>query len=211
MHSTRALLCGLVAVSLLATAACSRYAQNSKARKAGKPAPEAAWQADCKGFGRTQAEAVENALLKAAGELKKHLAQRDPPVLWLAPTDQLRRYLEAGESRRLADQEVGNPEVGATIPTQGWSVQVTLTPEKFRDLTAAARRQPVELEQQRRDARAEERLGMAARVLAVLVALLAAVAVYIRLDDWTGGVYTRWLRVALLAVAAGGAGLWLLA
>ena len=42
-----------------------------------------------------------------------------------------------------------------------------------------------------------------------LVLLLALIPAYFRLDEWTKGCYTRWLRFALLSlVAALGAGLW---
>jgi hypothetical protein len=46
-------------------------------------------------------------------------------------------------------------------------------------------------------------------VLAVLVLILAAVAGYIRADEWTRGYYTGRLRVlAVGAVAAGAAAVW---
>ena len=49
------------------------------------------------------------------------------------------------------------------------------------------------------------------RVLAALVALLAAVACYLRLEDATKGYYTTLLRLAAVGfVALVGAGIWLL-
>ena len=54
-----------------------------------------------------------------------------------------------------------------------------------------------------------QRLGWLARVVAGLVALLAAVAGYIRLEEWSKGYYTGWLKLA--AAVAVAVGLFLLA
>jgi hypothetical protein len=59
-----------------------------------------------------------------------------------------------------------------------------------------------ELAEMQRSARAEDRMDVVARGLAVLTALLGAVAGYIRLDEWTKGYYTGRLRLAVIALVA---------
>jgi hypothetical protein len=60
-----------------------------------------------------------------------------------------------------------------------------------------------------RQVRSKERMSLLVRVLIGLVAALAALAGYMRLDEATKGYYTRWLRLAALGfVAVVGTGLW---
>jgi hypothetical protein len=54
------------------------------------------------------------------------------------------------------------------------------------------------LAQKERERRVQERMFWLGRVLAGLIVLLAAAALYFRLDDWTKGYYTTWLRLAAL-------------
>ena len=62
-----------------------------------------------------------------------------------------------------------------------------------------------------RQVRAQSRMKVLAKGLAGLVAILAAIAGYFRLEEATKGYYTAWLRLVTLGlVAAIGAGVWLL-
>jgi hypothetical protein len=45
-------------------------------------------------------------------------------------------------------------------------------------------------------------MGLLGKILVGLVALLAVVTGYIRLDDWTKGYYTGWLRLAAWGILA---------
>jgi len=46
------------------------------------------------------------------------------------------------------------------------------------------------------------------KILASLLVLLSAVVGYVRLDEWTKGFYTGWLRLAAGVFAVVAAGLW---
>jgi hypothetical protein len=50
--------------------------------------------------------------------------------------------------------------------------------------------------QKEREARMQDRMLWAGRILAGVVVLLVAVAGYFRIEDWTKGYYTTWLRLA---------------
>ena len=75
-------------------------------------------------------------------------------------------------------------------------------------LTAAQYR---EMREEDRKFRQKERLFILAKLLAAVVAVLAALAGYLRLDEATKGYYTTWLRLAAVGLAmAVAAGAWLL-
>jgi hypothetical protein len=61
-----------------------------------------------------------------------------------------------------------------------------------------------------REYRTQLRMFQAGKVLAALVAVLAAVAGYFRLDELSKGYYTGWLRLAAIGFAGGAVGLLLL-
>jgi hypothetical protein len=62
----------------------------------------------------------------------------------------------------------------------------------------------------RKNDRAQERMLQLGKILAGALVLLAGIAGYIRLDDWTKGYYTRWLQLGGgVLLAATCAALWL--
>jgi hypothetical protein len=86
-------------------------------------------------------------------------------------------------------------EKGPTVEGVGEVVRVHLR----LGITAAGWHELAETE---RSTRAQERMNVVARGLAVLTALLGAVAGYIRVDEWTKGYYTGRLRLAVIALVA---------
>jgi hypothetical protein len=59
------------------------------------------------------------------------------------------------------------------------------------------------MERQDREQQAQERMFALAKVLAGLVVFFIALAGYFRLDEWTKGYYTTWLRVAAVGFVVG--------
>ena len=60
-----------------------------------------------------------------------------------------------------------------------------------------------------RQVRSESRMLLLTKFLVGIVALLGAVAGYLRLEEMTKGYYTAWLRLAAIGfVSAVGAGIW---
>ncbi|HYT90540.1 MAG TPA: hypothetical protein VEL76_17670 [Gemmataceae bacterium] len=181
-------------------------AQTQPAAGKGKLAPDKAradktarWEV--KGRGETIEEAEKVALARARTLVEEHLRRQQPPLRWSPSAEYIRAHLVSGSPQRLTDEDktVNTPE-GREYTLRSWSWTVTITPEQYRELVKDARRE-----------KASDRMLLAGKVTVGLVLLLAALAGYLRLDDWTKGAYTRWLVLALAGLLAGvGTGLVLL-
>jgi hypothetical protein len=174
----------------------------------------------------TDDEAVDDALNQARDKVQEQLQSQTPPMNFTLDPTYLRQ-------RIWSDLKPDD----ATFKTLGWEkfegktvkggrlAQIqTKTFEGLGEMHKAAVRVEItlpvkaEFEHQEelyqaklRDGRATLRQGVLVRVLAGLVAVLAAVAMYFRLEDATKGYYTTLLRLAAVAfVALVGAGIWLL-
>lgn len=139
------------------------------------------------GLGHTKADARQDALEKAQAKLIVFLHEQNPPVEWTPPLSYIRAHLvksETEEEARELDPPVGQVQVVRLM--------VELTPDD----------RPYVLEQDRH-CRMKPRLVLAGLILGSLVALLAAVAAYVRLDEWSKGYYTNWLRLAAVGFVGG--------
>jgi hypothetical protein len=133
------------------------------------------------------------ALKEARGRLNAILRSQEPPIEWTPRESDVRKLLK------------GDAEVVKTFPKKVSGYRVTVWRWTF-DITD---QEWQEILRHDREGRALERMALMGKVLAGLVALLALVACYIRLDEWTRGYYTGRLRLVaggLLALV--GAGLW---
>jgi hypothetical protein len=154
---------------------------------------EASWSV--LGRGETSKDAFQDALEEAQARVYAYLRQQQPPIEWMPPREYVREHL-VKEQRPEPPKNFGAP-VGVLRQVL---LSVEVTPADYRAITRIDR-----------EYRMGQRLGWLARVVAGLVALLAAVAGYIRLEEWSKGYYTAWLRVgAVLFLGAVGAGLWYL-
>jgi hypothetical protein len=89
-------------------------------------------------------------------------------------------------------------------------LKVGVSQDDLRDMAVQDSKFQRKEQEKRRIYNAEERMELAARILGCLVALLAVVAGYIRLDEITKGFYSGWLRLAAAGVlAVVGSGLWM--
>jgi hypothetical protein len=179
--------------------------QNKRQVKKGKP-PEPAENLDdkivwpeetIKGWGSNQADAVEYALLRAQDWVSQFLRQRRPWITWKPSSSYIRKNLVKGEARRLPefDQALApGPEGKAEC----WGVTVAITPNTNREMLRLEREDRAEHLRKERLERSGERMAVLAKLLMALVALLAALAGYLRLEDWTKGYYTWWLRAAVI-------------
>jgi len=216
-----------LAVFLLTAAVgnCVATAQARPARSATPAEPLPSWvvQGD---WMTTDDEALQDALDKAQVKLTEYLRSRTPPMEW--PPD--RTYIQ---QRLLNDLPANDADLGwkdaHEMIVSGHKVAVESKKIEDRDfnlgimrraavritVTPSIRKEFVDQEQayqvKQRQERATARQGVLARVLAGLVALLAAVACYLRLEDATKGYYTTLLRLAAVAfVTIVSAGIWLL-
>jgi hypothetical protein len=166
----------------------------AEARATPKPpeaVPLASWTIPTK-FGETKEKALEKALKDAQNHLIVFLREQSPPIAWKPPLEYVRDWLVKEVTPR--EKEVGTDKV------PGVDVVVQLNSDQL----AAIRK----LDQ---NERLEGRLATLAKLLAGFVAGLMALSGYIRLDEWSKGYYTGWLRIAAVAfIGAVGAGLWFL-
>jgi hypothetical protein len=228
-------------VSFLALFLLTAAVSNSVSTAHARPAPAAqsperppSWvvQGD---WMTTDDEAVQDALDKARAKLTEYLRAQTPPMTWSVDRtwvqQKLWRDLKADDPAfkaldwdNLKEKEVLESRAeeknisGHTVQLQtgqfkglGEMRRAALRVE----ISQFARNEIQEQERQHqaklRQDRAAARQGVLVRVLAGLVALLAVIAAYLRLEDATKGYYTTLLRLAAVTfVVLVGAGIWLL-
>jgi hypothetical protein len=142
------------------------------------------------GYGKTIQDAEQDALEKAHKEVVDYLSTLNPPVEWQPSVDYVNRNL-------VKQREEEGPEQRAIGPVY----KMTLT------VDVGSRQEDI-LKQDRHH-RMEMRQLLLAKVLGGLVVVLAVVALYFRLEEYTKGYYTTWLRlIGLGLIALTGAGVW---
>ena len=136
--------------------------------------------------------ARQQALKAAAEKLSAYLQARFPGYRYRPTPDFLvsHKLVDTGEN---VEYVLDNPEAPKMVRHK-------LTVE-LRDLQLARL-----LDEDRREHSAE-RLEVAGRGLAGLVLILVALVGYVRLDDWTRGYFSTFLKFTALALAVGGAAL----
>lgn len=145
------------------------------------------------GWGETPEDAKQMALERARREILAYFAQQHQPLEWRPPLAYIQRHL-------IKDSD---PLQGDNLeePVRQWSglrLWVEITPDKKQAIL-----------QQDRGVRSESRMLLLGKLLVGVVALLGAVAGYLRLEEMTKGYYTAWLRLSAIGfVSAVGAGIW---
>jgi hypothetical protein len=170
----------------------------AEARPAATAENKDLWSVTVTGTGEGVNDARQDALDKACTELTVYLRSQNPPVDWTPSPEYVRQHLvKEKDWRKEADLEKDDPVVGRlTISKVSLNLEVG----------AKERDEILKLDQHYRT---EQRMLWLGRVLAGLVALLAAVAGYVRLDEWSKGYYTGWLRLAAAGlIGAVVAGVW---
>jgi hypothetical protein len=209
-------ICCAVAIGIRAHTCrgTGRHVRAAAPAKAEEKKP-AVWTTSALGVGESPDEAQEVALQSAADKVHEYLVSREPSVQWRPPTDYVKKHLLKKDSVR---EEPIKPEQAGP----GLKVKVELQVEvsageydqmlvKDKAYRKALREEREKQQKQARDQIKQQRLLLLARIVAGLVAVCVALAVYLRLDEATKGSYTRWLRLAAIGfVGAIGAGLWLL-
>jgi hypothetical protein len=182
---------GLAAISSLSFGPAS-------AAPAGAPAEEPPFRI---GDGRTLAltvqgkyqtspgRATQDALLQAQEQIGDYLRQQDPPVRWVPTPEFIQKRLVKRSSEE-EGKDVVDPELRDTVGTL-WRVKldVEVGPDDQREIL-----------RQDRALRGKDRMFLLGRILAGLVVALAAVAAYVRIDEWTKGYLTGGLRLTAVGV-----------
>jgi hypothetical protein len=149
---------------------------------------------------RDLAEGV--ALVRAEQKLTEYL-QNNAPGVQPPSTDYIRDNLV--KERKYEDLDsADDPEEGKG--KYGIVLDLRMDDKDYKDLLAHDRH----LKEQERQGRVRERMLGLGKILAGLVALLAAVSGYFRLEEATKGYYTAWLRLGAIGfLGVVGLGIWL--
>lgn len=142
------------------------------------------------GRGATRSDAEEIALNEACAAVKTYLNDQ-LHLRWNPSQQYFQKYVKTQMVKDVKYE--GTHQVAGLGTVHEVSLRVEMSPENHKDLM-------------RRD-----RLFLFAKLLGIAVALLATGAVYIRLDEFSKGYYTAWLRLVAITIAAGTCtGWWLL-
>jgi hypothetical protein len=148
------------------------------------------------GYQASSSRAMQDALGRAQAELVEQLRSQSPPVEWTPPTDFVSKLVKSSDEKKfddIIDSSALKEKVG---PMYQFTLNVEVTPDAQREIL-----------KNDRAFRGGQRMLVLGKVLAGLVVALAAVAGFIRLDEWTKGYLTNGLRIGaigliLAAVAA---------
>jgi hypothetical protein len=143
--------------------------------------------------------AKQAALNKARDTLKGYLQVQAPRV-----------HLDPSEgfllSHLLSDEKIQRLKEGKEEGKWVVEYKMVVDDEKYREMIREDARQSKE----ERELRARTRMFGLGKFLSVVVAFLAALTGYLRLEEATKGYYTAWLRLAAISfVGAVGVGMWL--
>jgi hypothetical protein len=170
--------------------------------KNGKNQKKHAWtSAEMTGADETREMAERMALVKARSALEEHLATQRPRVPRMPTLDYIRSHLVVEEPTF-----TGGPEHPENEGKYVAALKIALDDQRFTELYDHARDEVI----REREETARGRMFGLGKALAIVLAGLAAVTGYLRLEESTKGFYTAWLRIAAVSfVAAVGAGIWL--
>jgi hypothetical protein len=148
---------------------------------------------DVRGWGLNREDAEKDARKKAAEKVTAYLRRQQPPTMWTVTSDYVRDCLQIGspERHKELDKDLGEAKAKC------WTIRVKVS---SKDLAAMARLAQQEQAEQRRAAQAavsQERMAILGRILVGLLAAAGALVVYVRLDNWTKGRYSRRLAVGV--------------
>jgi hypothetical protein len=165
-----------------------------------EPVRSGKWPRQVEGLGLDLGRAKENALEKAREEVIARLRRASPPITaWQPSTEYIQKALVESEDAGKDLQAL------AQVAAKRWILRLK------RPNWGEFYRQEHKEQAVQRQRRGEMRMLLLAKALTGLMVLLLAVTVYVRIDDWTQGYYTRWLQVAGASlIVALGTGLWLL-
>lgn len=178
------------------------------------------------GWKVTQDEAVQDALDRAqATVVAEYLGRQNPPLEWQPPAEFIRGYLlkdvspadkfQDEESKEIIEIRVGGhlarEEVKNFGDPLGTMYRVCLRVGIPPGSQSRILQEEKTYQAQQRQVRAQQRQFQLAQVLVGVVALLTAIAGYLRLEDATKGYYTKWLRLAaVIFLGLVGAGIWMM-
>lgn len=144
------------------------------------------------GYGRSREDANQAAQDKAYEKAVAYLHETLPGLQWTPTRDYVQKHL-------VKECQVLSPEEKEILPGRPENVERV----KLHVEVSSADMQ--DIVKQDRTERGEQRMALLAKVLGIAVLLFSAVAAYVRIDEFSKGYLTGWLRLAgIVTVAAAG-------
>jgi hypothetical protein len=179
------------------TVATTDHGTGKTTRAGSQVDPNPAWIVE--GFGINMEDANKSAWEKANALVVEYLDNQTPALQWRPSSSDFIK-----KNFKIQPIKINDNDTNPTIPDFGKMVKVSFRVE----MTAESRKA---IWEQEHHYRTENRQLFLAKILAGLIAVFAAFAGYVRLDEMSKGYYTVWLRCAAAGViGAAGAGVWLL-
>lgn len=155
--------------------------------------PQPLTQCEVVGLGETQGEADAEALKKARNAVQEFF-QTDVSIPDSLVNDKL-----------VTQRDTNPPQHTEAVAGHRYAYRTKLT---LKIMPATAE----EILHMEKQASLQHRVLLTAKILGSLLAILLTVALYVRIDEWSKGYYTGWLRLAAAGfITASGLGLWLIA
>jgi hypothetical protein len=193
MHSAQST--SLLLWSCLLVALCQHPSLADPTKKKPAQAPRAAWSTRVEGVAPEKDVAEGIALIHAQDELGDYLSSRNPHVAHVPSKDYILQHLV----KERFDAAIPESERRDEKEKYRVVLEVGVTDKDYSNLLVFERQ-----------TRARGRMLDLGKVLAGLIAVLAAVSLYFRLEETTKGYYTAWLRLGAIGfVGAVGIGIWL--
>jgi hypothetical protein len=163
-------------------------------KKSSSPAPDRVlWEEKVTGYGQEESDAKKVALEQARQKVSDYLHDQYLALEWKPSLDYVQEKLVKGTGQPGTDKKLSDK-----LTLKSWVLPVTITERDYQDMLRLDR-----------TVRAQQRMFWLGRILAGVVLVLTGVLLYLRLDEWTQGSYTAWLRLAALSLLGGiGIGLW---
>jgi hypothetical protein len=173
---------------------------------------------------KDQDEALEDALKEAGKKLTAYFRARRPGWEWTPPPDYISQHLTRDlpaddPAVKRETQEKATPEevekdrckfvdvrrdFGDPVGLRHKVIlKIGVRPEDLQGLVNQDQDYRHKMEILAREQVIQGRMLLLAKVFGVVIALLLVVAGYIRLDEYTKGYYTGWLKVAAFGILAG--------
>jgi len=190
---SRLLFIGWIAVGFLAqpSLAGDKKGKNGKKPQASRPE----WVSDViRGEDDSPDLAESLAFVNARNALEQYLLTQRP-LVQTPDNEYIRNHLLIEQPNLSSD-----PNDIKSDKKYAVTLKISLDADKF-----------AEIFNHQREQTSRDRMMGLGRTLAIVVAFLAAVSGYLRLEEATKGYYTTWLRVGAISfVGAVGAGMWLI-
>ncbi|MBA2225057.1 hypothetical protein [Thermogemmata fonticola] len=156
---------------------------------------------------RSVVEAEEDALTVAAEMLAERFAGLDPPLHYYPTWEEIRQEYMRRESWEVVPYRLHLRQKDARYEEKQSSLEQIYNSTEIEHLVDVEFDIEVTSEQIRY-LRSRKRLETTVPILLLAMLILLGISVWLRLDEWSHGYFSRWLAMALTALVSGALGFW---